>query len=114
MAEQHDDGAQEVLDRDIKASALEATRFLTKAFRGTIPLEDQTNRLLLKAAPGTVANYTRLEQTRSAREQTRSALALAIADSDGASRAEYLRLAMPSNPIVRALPAPQKAVGSGD
>lgn len=88
-------------------NAEEALRFLTKAFRGAVDLGEDANRRLLGQASASVSNWTRYQQTQSAREQTRVAMASMLADAEGANRAEYIRLSMPNHTIVRALPTPK-------
>jgi hypothetical protein len=58
------------IEFELELSAREGTRFLIKAFRGAIRLDEKENRALLQAATSAVGNYTRNRATTSAMQQT--------------------------------------------
>ena len=55
----------------LETAAGEATRFLIKAFRHAVRLDEIENRALLGAATATVGAYTRNRATTSSMQQTR-------------------------------------------
>lgn len=94
------------LDKEFQTASRESLLFLTKAFRGGVDLEDRSNRALLSAASTTLGSWTRMQQTTSAREATRFAMALALQrDHDGMTVSEAMALTMPDNTAIKALSA---------
>ena len=69
------------IEYELELAAREGLRFLIKAFRGAIHLEDKENRALLGAATSAVGNYTRNRATTSAMQQTRLIQARMLADT---------------------------------
>lgn len=89
-------------DQEFTTASQESLIFLTKAFRGAVNLEERENRALLSAASSTVASYTRMQQTTSAREATRFAMAIAIQrEHDDMSVTQAMALVMPENEGLR-------------
>lgn len=92
---------------NIKSSLDEATNesllFLTRAFRGSIDLADNKNARLLGAATATVGAWSRHEQTQSAREATRFAMAGVLAREEGVKVSDMMRLTMPLHSVTRHL-----------
>lgn len=93
-------------DEDFQQASRESLNFLTKAFRGSVDLTEVSNRSLLGAATATIGAYTRLQQTASAREQTRFAMALALSrESDDLTVSDAMKLTMPEHRALKRLNA---------
>lgn len=94
---------------NIKSSLDEATNesllFLTRAFRGSIDLADNKNARLLGAATATVGAWSRHEQTQSAREATRFAMAGVLAREEGKTVSAMMQLTMPQHSVAKQLAA---------
>jgi hypothetical protein len=68
----------------------ESLLFLTKAFRGAVPMDEPENRVLLGAASSTVGAWSRLQATESAREQTEIVRSSIFARDLGGKQTDYL------------------------
>ena len=79
------------IEFELELAAREGTRFLIKAFRGAIRLDEKENRALLQAASTAVGNYTRNRATTSAMQQTALVRARLLTDATtGEQIAGYL------------------------
>ena len=91
----------------IKSALDEATNesllFLTRAFRGSVDLTEAKNTRLLGAATSTVSAWSRHEQTQSAREATRFAMAGILAREENKTVSEMMQVTMPQHSVTRQL-----------
>lgn len=76
--------------KQLDTATEESLLFLTKAFRGGVPLDEAENRVLLGAASSTVGAWSRLQATESARDQTEIVRAGIYARDLGGKVTDYL------------------------